>query len=271
MSQCSPTYHLHSPQNPGNDDPKVLKLGWTGNCCNFGVSVDTKPWSEEFLSYGGAHFGDLGNESGQRRHTAEGRYLPGIDSDLSSQVHQPASINFYRCQSISVNFTESNNKSVCWQAESRGKQRFTHLSLSQSTKHYRHSCTPDKKSQHLFGVNLFIRAAKRGGAKTPSKSFIVPSHLILSTPETLELQDVRDAIVGRNLMGVWNGWGYGIAFFRPLKFQISGPEIWRKIALSAEIQGSCCKIRTLKNIFRALENGKSICHQSIPPLSAGRN
>ena len=29
-------------------------------------------------------------------------------------------------------------------------------------------------------------------------------------------------------MGVWNGWGYGIAFFRALKFQISGPEIWQE-------------------------------------------
>ena len=25
-------------------------------------------------------------------------------------------------------------------------------------------------------------------------------------------------------MGVWNGWGYGIAFFRALNFQISDPE-----------------------------------------------
>ena len=29
-------------------------------------------------------------------------------------------------------------------------------------------------------------------------------------------------------MGVWNGWGYGIAVFRALKFQISEPEIWQK-------------------------------------------
>ena len=29
-------------------------------------------------------------------------------------------------------------------------------------------------------------------------------------------------------MGVWNGWGYGIAFFRALNFQNSEPEIWRK-------------------------------------------
>ena len=30
-------------------------------------------------------------------------------------------------------------------------------------------------------------------------------------------------------MGVWNGWGYGIAFFRALGFQISEPEIWQKL------------------------------------------
>ena len=30
---------------------------------------------------------------------------------------------------------------------------------------------------------------------------------------------------GGSLVGLWNGWGYGIAFFRSLKFQISEPEI----------------------------------------------
>ena len=44
-----------------------------------------------------------------------------------------------------------------------------------------------------------------------------------------------------------------------------------KIALSAEFQGFSWKFRALKNIFRTLENGHSIRHQSIPPLSAGRN
>ena len=43
-----------------------------------------------------------------------------------------------------------------------------------------------------------------------------------------------------------------------------------KIALSAEFPGFCCKFRPLENIFRTLENGHSIRHQSIPPLSAGR-
>ena len=33
--------------------------------------------------------------------------------------------------------------------------------------------------------------------------------------------------VGGSLVGVWNGWGYGIAFFRALNFEISEPEIWQ--------------------------------------------
>ena len=76
--------------------------------------------------------------------------------------------------------------------------------------------------------------------------------------------------IGGGLVGVWNGWGYGIAIFRALNFQISEPEMWQKIVLSVEFQGFSWKIRPLKNIFRTLENGHSIRHQSIPPLSAGQ-
>ena len=36
------------------------------------------------------------------------------------------------------------------------------------------------------------------------------------------------AFLGGSLVGVWNGWGYGIAIFRALNFQISEPEIWQK-------------------------------------------
>ena len=36
-------------------------------------------------------------------------------------------------------------------------------------------------------------------------------------------------MLGGSLVGVWNGWGYGIAFFRGLNFQILEPEIWRKL------------------------------------------
>ena len=35
-------------------------------------------------------------------------------------------------------------------------------------------------------------------------------------------------LLGGSLVGVWNGWGYGIAVFRALNFQISEPEIWQK-------------------------------------------
>ena len=38
----------------------------------------------------------------------------------------------------------------------------------------------------------------------------------------------RAQFVGGSLVGVWNGWGYGIAFFRALNFQISEAEICPK-------------------------------------------
>ena len=37
-----------------------------------------------------------------------------------------------------------------------------------------------------------------------------------------------------------------------------------KIALNAKFERFSCKFRPLKNIFRSLENGHSIRHQSIP-------
>ena len=36
---------------------------------------------------------------------------------------------------------------------------------------------------------------------------------------------IQPPFLGGSLVGVWNGWGYGIAFFRALNFQISEPEI----------------------------------------------
>ena len=38
----------------------------------------------------------------------------------------------------------------------------------------------------------------------------------------------RESSGGMEWLGVWNGWGYGIAFFRALNFQISEPEIRQK-------------------------------------------
>ena len=71
----------------------------------------------------------------------------------------------------------------------------------------------------------------------------------------------RESSGGMEWLGVWN-------------YNFSGSEFSNfgvaKIALSVEFQGFSWKIRPLKNIFRTLENGHSIRHQSIPPLSAGR-
>ena len=77
-------------------------------------------------------------------------------------------------------------------------------------------------------------------------------------------------LVGGSLVGIWNGWGYGIAFFRARFLPNFGGWNLAKIALSAEFQGFSCKFRPLNNIFRTLENGHSMRHQSIPPLSAGQ-
>ena len=66
-------------------------------------------------------------------------------------------------------------------------------------------------------------------------------------------------------MGVWNGWGYGIAFFRALKFLKFG-----KNRSFCGISGIFLEISASEKKNRTLENGHSIRHQSIPPLSAGR-
>ena len=78
-------------------------------------------------------------------------------------------------------------------------------------------------------------------------------------------------ILGGSLVGVWNGWGYGIAIFRALNFQISEPEIWQKSLFLRNFRDFPGKFGLWKNIFRTLEKDHSIRHQSIPPLSAGRN
>ena len=70
-------------------------------------------------------------------------------------------------------------------------------------------------------------------------------------------------------MGVWNGWGYGVAVFRALNFQFRSLKFGKK-SLCRRNSGIFLEIRPLKSIFRTLENGHAIRHQSIPPLSAGR-
>ena len=50
-------------------------------------------------------------------------------------------------------------------------------------------------------------------------------------------------------MGVWNGWGYGIAFFRALNFQISEPEIWQKNRSFCGILGIFLEISASEKYF----------------------
>ena len=63
-------------------------------------------------------------------------------------------------------------------------------------------------------------------------------------------------------MGVWNGWGYGIAFFRALKFQISEPEkIWQK-SLFLQNFGDFLQISASEKYFS--DSGKWPFH--TPPI-----
>ena len=50
-------------------------------------------------------------------------------------------------------------------------------------------------------------------------------------------------------MGVWNGWGYGIAIFRALNFQIPEPEIWHKSLLLWNFRDSPGKFGLWKIYF----------------------
>ena len=64
-------------------------------------------------------------------------------------------------------------------------------------------------------------------------------------------------------MGVWNAWGYGIASFRALNFQMSEPEIWQTFAVSAEFLRMFLRISAPEKYFlRTLENGHSIRHHT---------
>ena len=74
----------------------------------------------------------------------------------------------------------------------------------------------------------------------------------------------RESSGGMEWLGVWS------CIFSGSEFWNFGAWNLAKIAFSAEFQGFSWKFRSLKNIFRTLENGHSIRHQPIPPLSAGR-
>ena len=64
--------------------------------------------------------------------------------------------------------------------------------------------------------------------------------------------------------------GMELHFFRALNFQISEPEIWQKSPFQRNLRGFLVNFGLWKIFFRTLENGHSIRHQSIPPLSASR-
>ena len=72
-------------------------------------------------------------------------------------------------------------------------------------------------------------------------------------------------------MGYGIAGGYGSAFFFGLSiFKFRSLKFGAKIALSAVFPGFCCKFRPLKNTFQTLQTAHSMRHQTIPPLSAGR-
>ena len=60
----------------------------------------------------------------------------------------------------------------------------------------------------------------------------------------------------------------GLVKFSALIFQILELEIG-KITFQKNVRELFDEFRLWKNMFRNLEIGRSICHQSIPPESAG--
>ena len=68
--------------------------------------------------------------------------------------------------------------------------------------------------------------------------------------------------LGGSLVGVWNGWGYGIAFFRALKFQISEPEICGKNRSFCRISRNFVAISASEKYFS--DSGKWPFH--TPPI-----
>ena len=86
------------------------------------------------------------------------------------------------------------------------------------------------------------------------------------TGKTLGPVTRRKSSEGMEWLGVWS-----CIFFGLWIFKFFGARTLAKIALSAEFLEFSWKFRPLEIIFRTLENGHSIRHQSIPPLSANRD
>ena len=55
--------------------------------------------------------------------------------------------------------------------------------------------------------------------------------------------------LGGSLVGVWNGWGFGIAFFRALNFQIPEPESFCKNRSFCGILGIFLQISASEKYF----------------------
>ena len=103
----------------------------------------------------------------------------------------------------------------------------------------------------FFKIGVVPRFLKFFLCLISSSSFLEKGAAITENPATQGGDGLRlHEQEGVSLVGVWNGWGYGIAIFRALKFQIRRLKHGDKIALSAEFQGFSCKFWPLKNIFR---------------------
>ena len=97
-----------------------------------------------------------------------------------------------------------------------------------------------------------------------SLSLSKPSAHLLShfrPPQLVWHASRRESSGGMEWLGVWNGWGYGIAFFRALNFQISEPEIWRK-SLFCGISGTFLELLASEKYFS--DSGKWPFH--TPPI-----
>ena len=69
-------------------------------------------------------------------------------------------------------------------------------------------------------------------------------------------------------MGVWNAWGYGIAFLGGSGFEILETEIRQKLVSLRNLSGICLRTSAPEKHIQTLH---SVRHQSIPAVSASRD
>ena len=90
----------------------------------------------------------------------------------------------------------------------------------------------------LEGKGKQLQFTAKMGNLTPTPSAPTPcKDLYLKGEQLLAKCPFWQAKIGGSLVGVWNGWGYGIAIFRALNFQISEPEIGNKNRSFCRIPG----------------------------------